>query len=133
MANYKLDKKVRYAETHEWVRMEGDIAVVGISDAAQDMLSDVVFVELPEVGEEVTAGDAIAVVESVKASEEVVTPVSGTVIEVNDELVDTPEVVNEAPYDSWFYKIKTGSNLDKELKALMSPEEYNGFVEESEH
>lgn len=131
MAEYKLDKAAKYAKTHEWLRLEGDIAVVGISDAAQDMLSDVVFVELPDVGEDVEAGDAIAVVESVKASEEVVSPVSGAVVEVNQQLVDTPEIVNETPYDAWFFKIRTGPEIEKELKALMSAEEYERFVGEN--
>lgn len=130
MADYKLDKQAKYADTHEWVRIEGDVAVVGISDAAQDLLSDVVFVELPSVGEEVSAGDSVAVVESVKAAEEVNAPISGTVVAVNNELEDTPELVNEAPYKAWFFKIKPGNNLQKELNALMSPEDYDAFVEE---
>ncbi len=130
MADHKLDQKARYAESHEWVRMEDGLAVVGISDAAQDMLSDVVFVELPDVGEEVSAGDAIAVVESVKAAEDVVTPVSGTVVEVNSELEDTPEVVNETPYEAWFFKVKPGENVEKELNRLMSPKDYDAFVDE---
>ncbi|MBX2999677.1 MAG: glycine cleavage system protein GcvH [Caldilineaceae bacterium] len=133
MASFKLDKKARYAETHEWVRIENDLAVVGISDAAQDMLSDVVFVELPEVGEEVSAGDAIATVESVKAAEEVVAPVSGTVVEVNAELEETPEMVNESPYKAWFFKIQPSDRLQKELSALMSPDDYDTFVDENEH
>lgn len=133
MATFKLDKKVRYAESHEWVRIENDLAVVGISDAAQDMLSDVVFVELPDIGEEVSAGDAIATVESVKAAEEVVTPVSGVVVEVNNELEDTPELVNESPYKAWFFKIRPGDQLQKELNSLMSPDDYVEFVEENEH
>lgn len=133
MANYKLDRDARYAESHEWVRMERELAVVGISDAAQDMLSDVVFVELPEVGEEVAAGDAVAVVESVKAAEDVVAPISGVITEVNSELEDTPEMVNESPYEAWFFKIKPGNDLQKELDTLMDPDEYDEFVEESEH
>lgn len=133
MTSFKLDKKVKYAETHEWVRIENDLAVVGISDAAQDMLSDVVFVELPEVGEDVSAGDPIATVESVKAAEEVVTPISGTVVEINSELVDTPELVNESPYKAWFFKIRPSDNLQKELNTLMSPEDYEEFVEENAH
>jgi glycine cleavage system H protein len=133
VASFKLDRMARYAETHEWVRIENNIAVVGISDAAQDMLSDVVFVELPEVGEEVSAGDAIATVESVKAAEEVVAPVSGTVVEVNDELEETPELVNQSPYEAWFFKIKPGHTLQKELDALMEPDDYHSFVEENGH
>jgi len=133
MSDYKLDKRAKYAKTHEWVRMDEDgLAVVGISDAAQDMLSDVVFVELPGEGDEVKAGSAIAVVESVKAAEEVVTPVSGTVVAVNSALEETPEQVNEAPYKSWFFKIQPAASLDDELAALMDADAYDAFVDASE-
>ena len=111
---------------------EDGLAVVGISDAAQDMLSDVVFVELPGEGDEVKAGSAIAVVESVKAAEEVVTPVSGTVVAVNSALEETPEQVNEAPYKSWFFKIQPAASLDDELAALMDADAYDAFVDASE-
>ncbi len=130
---YKFDKDVRYAKTHEWVRMEDDIAIVGISDTAQDLLSDVVFVELPDVGEEVTAGDAVAVVESVKAAEDVNAPVSGVVVEINQELEDTPELVNDDPYGSWFFKVKPSSSIENELGRLMDADGYAKFVEENEH
>jgi len=130
---YKFDKDVRYAKTHEWVRMEDDIAIIGISDTAQDLLSDVVFVELPDVGEEVTAGDAVAVVESVKAAEDVNAPVSGVVVEINQELEDTPELVNDDPYGSWFFKVKPSSSIENELGRLMDAEAYATFVEENEH
>ena len=130
---YKFDKNVRYAKTHEWVRMEGNIAIVGISDAAQDLLSDVVFVELPEIGEEVAAGDAISVVESVKAAEDVNSPVSGVVVEINKELENTPEIVNDDPYGSWFFKITPTANIQNELDRLMGADEYATFVEENEH
>jgi glycine cleavage system H protein len=133
MTSYKLDRKAKYAESHEWVRMEGDLAVVGISDAAQDMLSDVVFVDLPKVGEEIVAGDAVAVVESVKAAEDVVAPLTGTVAEINSALEDTPEMVNEAPYEAWFFKIRPGDDYQQELDALMDPTEYDDFVEENAH
>ncbi len=131
MADYKLDQSVKYAKSHEWVRMDGKIAVVGISDAAQDMLSDVVYVELPKVGANVKAGQEVAVVESVKAAEDVVAPVSGVVVEVNEELSATPEMVNESPYEAWFFKIEPADSLDAELANLLSPEEYDKFVEES--
>jgi glycine cleavage system H protein len=133
MANYKLDQGVKYAKTHEWVRMEDGLAVVGISDAAQDMLSDVVYVDLPEMGETVTAGEAVAVVESVKAAEDVVSPVSGTVVEINSSLVDTPELVNERPYQAWFFKLQPTATLNKELAALMAPAAYEQFVAENPH
>ena len=134
MSDYKLDRRAKYAKTHEWVRMDDDgLAVVGISDAAQDMLSDVVFVELPEEGDEVEAGSAIAVVESVKAAEDVIAPVSGTVTAVNVALEETPEQVNEAPYKSWFFKIQPTDGVDDELAGLMDPDAYDAFVDESEH
>lgn len=130
---YRFDKDVRYAKTHEWVRMEDDIAIIGISDTAQDLLSDVVFVELPDVGEEVTAGDAVAVVESVKAAEDVNAPVSGVVVEINQELEETPELVNDDPYGSWFFKVKPSSSIKNELARLMDADAYSEFVEENEH
>ncbi|MDI9547426.1 MAG: glycine cleavage system protein GcvH [Chloroflexota bacterium] len=131
MADYKLDQSVKYAKSHEWVRIDGKIAVVGISDAAQDMLSDVVYVELPKVGANVKAGQEVAVVESVKAAEDVVAPVSGVVVEVNEDLSATPEIVNESPYEAWFFKIEPTDSVDAELANLMTPEEYDKFVEES--
>ena len=87
MSKFKLDADARYAKTHEWMRMEGDLVVVGISDAAQDMLSDVVYIELPEEGATVKAGEKAAVVESVKAAEDVLSPVSGVVVAINEDLV----------------------------------------------
>lgn len=131
MASYKLDQSVKYAKSHEWVRMEDGVAVVGISDYAQDALSDVVYVDLPDVGDTVTAGKQAATVESVKAAEDVNAPVSGEVIEVNSALEDTPEIVNERPYDAWFFKVKP-SNLDADLAALLAPADYDKFVEELE-
>jgi glycine cleavage system H protein len=133
MSDFKLDANAKYAKTHEWVRIEDGIAVVGISDAAQDMLSDVVFVELPEVGSQISAGDQVAVVESVKAAEDVNAPISGEVVEVNSDLEDEPEEVNTDPYGAWFFKVKPGDDLDAELAALMTSEEYDAFVDEDAH
>jgi glycine cleavage system H protein len=133
MANYKLDQAARYANTHEWVRIEEELAVVGVSDAAQDMLSDVVYVELPAVGRTVTAGEAVAIVESVKAAEEVLTPVSGTIVAVNDELADKPELVNSQPYTAWFFKVQPTAALDDEVAALMDPASYATFAEAQSH
>ena len=129
MSNYKLDADARYAKSHEWVRIEGNLAIVGISDAAQDMLSDVVYVELPEEGATVTAGKKAAVVESVKAAEEVLSPISGTVVEINSDLLDQPELVNSEPYGAWFFKVEPTGNLKKELEALMDSDSYDGFVD----
>jgi glycine cleavage system H protein len=133
MADYKLDSNAKYAETHEWVRIEDGIAVVGVSDAAQDQLSDVVYVDLPEAGSAVKAGDAIAVVESVKAAEDIIAPVSGTIAAINEALIDRPELVNEDPYGAWFFKIEPMGDLDAELAALMDGAAYATFVKENEH
>lgn len=133
MSKFRMDADARYARTHEWVRIENGVAVVGISDAAQDMLSDVVYVELPDVDAELVAGKQAAVVESVKAAEEVLSPISGKVIEVNNELVDRPEEVNGDPYGSWFYKLEPTANLEAELAALMDSDVYDRFVDENTH
>ena len=133
MADYKLDDNAKYAETHEWVRIEGGIAVVGVSDAAQDQLSDVVYVDLPKEGRVVKAGEAIAVVESVKAAEDIIAPVSGTIASINEALVDKPELVNEAPYESWFFKIQPTDDLEAELSALMDGPAYSAFVDANAH
>lgn len=123
MSNIPADLK--YANSHEWVREEGDdVVVVGISDFAQEKLGDVVFVELPEVGAEVAAGDPIAVVESVKAASDIYAPVSGTIIEANDSLEDAPEIINEDSYeDGWFFKIKLSDS--GELDDLLDADAYS--------
>lgn len=133
MSNFKVDKQAKYTKKHEWVRIEEGLAVVGVSDAGQDMLSDVVYVDLPEVGAVVGVGDEVAVVESVKAAETVYAPISGTVVEVNDSLVDTPELVNQRPYSSWFFKLEPTANLSKELGVLMDPAAYDAFVDAGGH
>jgi glycine cleavage system H protein len=120
---------LQYSEEHEWVEVEGDIATVGISDYAQEQLGDVVFVELPEVGAEISAGDQIAVVESVKAASEVYSPISGEVIEINDALVDDPSGVNgDAEGEGWFFKMKLSDPT--ELEELMDSKAYAQFVKE---
>ncbi len=125
MANVPADLK--YAKSHEWVRVSGGVATVGITDHAQHELTDVVFVELPEVGRKIKAGDACAVVESVKTASDVYSPVSGEVAEVNLAVVEDPALVNSEPYDEgWFYKIKL-SNTD-EIEALMGPEQYQAQI-----
>lgn len=133
MSQFRLDPAARYARSHEWVRMEDGLAVVGISDAAQDMLSDIVYIELPEVGKEVVAGKQAAVVESVKAAEDVLAPVSGKVVEVNTELAATPEVANSKPYESWFFKVEPTGDIDAELAALLEMDAYDEFVDASAH
>ena len=133
MANFKLDANAKYATTHEWVRLEDGVAFVGITDAAQDMLSDIVYVELPEEGATVTAGQEVGTVESVKAAEDIVSPISGTIVEVNRALETTPEIINQRPYTAWFFKIEPSGSVDNELASLMSPTDYDKFVAESNH
>ncbi len=132
MSDYIFLDDRRYAPTHEWAKVEGDIATVGISDYAQHALSDVVYVELPEVGTQVSKGDPVAVVESVKAAEDVYAPLSGEIVEINEELPDNPEWVNEDPYGkAWFFKIKMSNPA--EYDELLDVEAYKKVVEEEEH
>lgn len=114
-----------YSKSHEWVKEEGDIVVIGLTDYAQSELGDLVFVNLPEEDDEVTVGEAFADVESVKAVSDVFSPVSGVVSEINEELLDAPESINAAPYDAWFVKVKDIT----EKEELLSAEEYKAFVE----
>ncbi len=125
-----IPSELRYASTHEWVRPEGDgVFTVGISEHAQDLLGDMVFVELPDVGDQVSAGDDIAVAESVKAASDVYTPISGEIIEVNESLEDSPEQVNADPYgDGWMFKIKADD--PSEIDALLDAEGYENSIEE---
>lgn len=97
---------LRYSKSHEWVKKEGEITLIGLTDFAQSELGDLVFVNLPEVDDTVTAGEALGDVESVKAVSDIFSPVSGTVCEINEELLDHPERINEAPYDAWLIKVK---------------------------
>ncbi len=126
MSNIPADLK--YVASHEWLKLEDDgIITVGITDHAQDLLGDVVFVELPEVGREVSADEEIAVVESVKAASDVYAPIAGEIVEINDELVDSPELANEDPYGkAWFFKIKPANVADYD--DLLSDEEYQSAL-----
>lgn len=118
----------RYTRDHEWVRLEGDLAVVGISEHAQEQLGDVVFVELPEPGRALRQGEQAAVVESVKAASDIYAPISGEVVENNSALEDNPALVNESAEDAaWFFKLRPAD--PKELDALMDAEAYRAFVE----
>jgi glycine cleavage system H protein len=121
MSNVPADLK--YAKSHEWVRVTGDTAVVGITDHAQHELTDVVFVELPEVGRKVKASEACAVVESVKTASDIYSPVSGVIVEINKTVVDDPALVNREPHAAgWFYKIKLSDPA--ELGSLLAPDDY---------
>ena len=120
----------RFTKDHEWVRLDGDIATVGITDHAQQQLGDVVFVELPAVGRKVVASEAVAVVESVKAASDVFSPIAGEVTEVNGELIGQPALVNEdAEGKAWFFKLKVANAAN--LDALMDRAAYAAFVKES--
>ena len=122
--NYPVELK--YTKDNEWMKMEGDIAVVGITDFAQDALGDIVFINMPEVGDTVTAGEALGDVESVKAVSDVNSPVTGVVVAVNEELVDSPENLNSDPYGSWIIKVE---NITEE-EDLMDAAAYEAFCAE---
>jgi glycine cleavage system H protein len=127
----KFDEKARYLETHEWARKEGEVYVIGISDYAQSTLSDVVYVELPEVGDEFDQEEVFGVVESVKAASDVYTPLSGEVVEVNEALEDAPELVNDDAFgDGWLMKIEASD--DEEWDDLLDVEEYKQVVEDEQ-
>ena len=127
----KLDPKAKYRDSHEWARQEGDLIVCGISDHAQNSLSDVVYVELPEVGDSLAQGDTFGVVESVKAASDLYMPMGGEIIEVNNALEDEPEKVNEDPYDAgWMIKFKPADA--GEWDSLLSGEDYTKVVAEEE-
>ena len=121
-----IPEDLQYTDSHEWVRIEGDTATIGITDHAQDELGDVVFVELPDEGATFDAGESFGTVESVKAVSDLYTPVGGEVVEVNSALEDAPENINEDPYgEGWIVKLRTTDEAD-----LLSPEEYEKVVEE---
>lgn len=125
----EFPEELKYTEEHEWVMVEGDVVTIGITDFAQDALGDVVFVELPEEGAALEAGKPFGVVESVKAVSDVYAPVSGEVVEVNEELPDAPETINTSPYeDGWMIKVKVED--PSVLDALMDADAYQAFTEE---
>ncbi|MEY8205172.1 MAG: glycine cleavage system protein GcvH [Bermanella sp.] len=125
----QVPANLKYVASHEWIRDEGNgVVTVGITDFAQEALGDIVFIELPEVGSEVNKDDSIAVVESVKAASDIYAPISGEIIEINEELVDAPERANEEPYDgAWFFKVKLSEA--SEMEALLSAEDYAAACE----
>ncbi|MEA3396810.1 MAG: glycine cleavage system protein GcvH [Chloroflexota bacterium] len=124
----KIDPNARYAKSHEWARKEGDLFVIGISDYAQSTLSDIVYVELPEVEDEVISGEQFGVVESVKAAADIFSPLSGEIVAINEALEDAPEVLNSDAFgDGWLIKIKASD--ETEWDALMTPENYAEVVE----
>lgn len=129
MGTWKTPEDLKYTQSDEWVRVEGDTAVIGITDYAQDQLNDLVYVELPEVGAEIAAGDALGVVESVKAAADLHLPIGGTVLEVNSTLEDEPELINADAYGKgWLVKISI--NDTAELDALMDAAAYAAYCED---
>ncbi len=122
----------RYTRTHEWVRVEDDIATLGITDYAQTELGDITYLELPESGESVSAGSPFGVVESVKAASDIYSPIDGEVIERNEAAIEAPEIVNQSPYgDAWLVKVRLGDPA--QVENLMAPQEYDSFAAESAH
>jgi len=124
---YEILKDRLYTKTHEWIKIDGEIGIVGITDYAQKELQDITYVELPDIGIEVSQGEEVATVESVKHTSSIYSPVSGEIVDVNEQLEDEPDIVNKDPYgDGWIFKIKL-SNPD-EIKSLLSPESYADVV-----
>ena len=123
--------ELKYTKSHEWVSVDGDTATVGITDHAQDLLGDMVFIELPDVGTNFKKGDDCAVVESVKAASDVYSPLSGEVVEINEDLADSPESVNSDSYAAWLFKIKL-SNVS-ELDEMMDASTYSGVAADDSH
>lgn len=123
----KVLEGLRYAESHEWVKVDGDIATIGISDYAQHALGNIVYVDMPEVGDEVTVGEDFGAVESVKAASDLICPVSGEVVEINEALEDTPEAINEDAYSNWIIKVKMSD--PGEVDALLDPAAYEKLCE----
>ena len=121
---------LKFLDSHEWIKVDDNTVIVGISDHAQNELGEVVFVELPAIGDEFVLGDEAAVVESVKAASEVYTPISGEVIEVNDTLEENPELVNTSPYEEgWFFKLKVSDENLGSIDSLMTAEEYSSMLD----
>ena len=128
---YEVPEGLLYTRDHEWIKVEGNVITIGVTDYGQKKLREVVYVELPTIGQKVEEGEAIATLESVKASAEVYTPASGRVIEVNSKLVDSPELVNDDPYgDGWIAKIELEE--EKGFEDLMEPDEYRKYLEDLE-
>ena len=127
----KIIEGLRYSETHEWVKIEGGIAIIGVTDFAQKEMGDITYVDMPAEEDEVNAGEEFGALESVKASSDLISPVSGEVCEVNAELEDSPELINSDPYANWIIKVKMDD--PEELKNLMDAAAYEKFCENEEH
>ena len=121
---------LKFLDSHEWIKVDENTVIVGISDHGQNEIGEVVFVELPAIGDEFVSGDEVAVVESVKAASEVYTPLSGEVIEVNEALEENPELVNTSPYEEgWFFKLKVSDENLGSIDSLMTAEEYSSMLD----
>lgn len=123
----KVLESLRYSETHEWVKVEGDIAIVGVTDFAQSEMGDITYVDMPDIDDEVVKDEEFGALESVKASSDLICPVSGVVVENNEALEDAPELVNQDPYANWIIKVKMSD--PEELNDLISAEEYTKLTE----
>lgn len=126
----KVQKGLQYTNDHEWVKVEGDVAVIGVADYAQHHLGDIVYVELPEIDDEIEREEAFSAVESVKAAADIYMPVSGKVVAVNEELIDDPALLNSDPYENWMIKVEMTNK--SELDELMTSEDYEKFLAEEE-
>lgn len=124
----EVRKDLYYTKDHEWLKLEGETALIGLCDYAQEHLGEIVYVELPSEDDEFEAGDAVAAIESTKAASDLFAPVAGSVVEVNEELEDSPELLNEKPYDAWVCKLKLANPDD--VKELLSAEDYEKFLAE---
>ena len=124
----KILEGLKYSESHEWVKVEGNVAVIGVSDYAQKEMGDITYVDLPEEGDDVLAGEEFGALESVKAASDLISPVSGTVVAVNGELEDTPELVNEDAYANWIIKVEM--SLPSQVDALMDAAAYKAHIGE---
>ena len=126
----EMPSDLKFLDSHEWIKVDDNTVIVGISDHAQNELGEVVFVELPAIGDEFISGDEAAVVESVKAASEVYTPISGEVIEVNETLEENPELVNTSPYEEgWFFKLEVSDENLGSIDSLMTAEEYSSMLD----
>ena len=123
----KVIPELRYSDKHTWVKIEDEYAYIGITDFAQDQLGEVLFVEMPEIEDEITQGEEFGVVESSKVASDLIAPISGEVVEINERLEDEPEYINEDPYDAWIVKVKVSD--DDEIENLLTSEAYENCIE----
>jgi glycine cleavage system H protein len=122
----------RYTKTHEWVSLDGGIATIGVTDFAQSELGDITYLELPEIGDPIAADQAFGIIESVKAANDIFSPVDGEVLERNEEVLATPETINASPFDeAWLVRVRVGD--PRQIDALMGPDEYDAFAKSAAH